>query len=137
MSMQITNQADYALRAMLFVARLGPGKHAPSNLIADKMDMSRMFLSRINAQLSNAGLITTRRGALGGIMLAKDPTEITVYDIVSAIDGPLNMIRCTKDPSCCSFGDNCPLRGFWYETENILVNRLKSTTLADLVGKSV
>ncbi|HSN94714.1 MAG TPA: Rrf2 family transcriptional regulator [Anaerolineaceae bacterium] len=137
MSMQITNQADYALRAMLYVARLGPGQHAPSNVIADKMDMSRMFLSRINAQLSNAGLITTRRGASGGIMLAKDPTEITIYDVVSAIDGPLNMIRCTKDPGCCSLGEDCPLRCFWFETENLLVTQLKSTTLADLVGKIV
>ena len=134
--MQITNQADYALRAMLFVARLGPGQVAPSHTIADQMDMSRMFLSRINAQLSNAGLITTRRGALGGIMLAKGPSEITVYDVVSAIDGPLNMIRCTKDPGCCSLGNHCPLLDFWCETEVLLINRLKSTTLADLVAKS-
>jgi Rrf2 family protein len=136
MSMQITNQADYALRAMLFIARLDPGQHAPSNVIADRMDMSRMFLSRINAQLSNAGLINTRRGALGGIMLAKDPTEITVYDIVSAIDGPVNMIRCTKDPSSCSLGEHCPMLGFWRETEDILVKQLKGTTLADLIKKS-
>jgi Rrf2 family protein len=135
MSMQITNQADYALRAMLFIARLGPGQHAPSNIIAEKMDMSRMFLSRINAQLSNAGLITTRRGALGGIMLAKDPAEISIYDIVSAIDGPVNMIRCTKDPNCCSLGEHCPLLGFWRETEDGMVTRLRSTTLADLVSK--
>ena len=135
MSMQITNQADYALRAMLYIARLGPGQYAPSNLIADKMDMSRMFLSRINAQLSNAGLITTRRGALGGIMLAKDPAEITIYDVVSAIDGPVNMIRCTKDPGCCSLSEHCPLLSFWRETEDSMIEKLKGTTLADLVSK--
>lgn len=135
MSMQITNQADYALRAMLYIARLGPGQHAPSNVIADKMDMSRMFLSRINAQLSNAGLITTRRGALGGIMLAKDPSEITVYDVVAAIDGPVNMIRCTKDPGCCSLGDHCPLLGFWRDSEDMMIKQLQGTTLADMVAK--
>ena len=135
MSMQITNQADYALRAMLFIARLGPGQVAPSNLIADQMDMSRMFLSRINSQLSNAGLIATRRGALGGIMLAKDPAEITVYDVVSAIDGPLNLIRCTKDPSCCSLGEHCTLLDFWCKTETLLVTRLKNTTIADLAAR--
>ena len=84
MSMQITNQADYALRALLFVARLGPGKQAPSNVIAEEMHMSRMFLSRINSQLSNAGLISTRRGARGGISLAKAPSEISIYDVVTA-----------------------------------------------------
>jgi len=136
MPMQITNQADYALRAMLYIARLGPGQYAPSNVIADKMDMSRMFLSRINAQLSNAGLINTRRGASGGIMLAKDPSEITVYDIVSAIDGPLNMIRCTKDPNCCSLGEHCPLRDFWTNTEDLMVKQLSGTTLADLILKN-
>ncbi len=136
MSMQITNQADYALRAMLFVARLEPGQVAPSNLIADQMDMSRMFLSRINSQLSNAGLITTRRGALGGIMLAKDPAEITVYDVVSAIDGPINLIRCTTDPSCCSLGEHCPLLDFWCRTESLMITQLKTTTLADLAARS-
>ncbi|MEA4811451.1 MAG: Rrf2 family transcriptional regulator [Anaerolineaceae bacterium] len=136
MPMQITNQADYALRAMLYIARLGPGQHAPSNIIADKMDMSRMFLSRINAQLSNAGLITTRRGALGGIMLAKDPAEISIYDIVTAIDGPVNMIRCTKDPGCCSLGENCPLRTFWQDTEQMMIKQLKNTTLQALIAES-
>jgi len=136
MPMQITNQADYALRAMLYIARLGPGQYAPSNVIADKMDMSRMFLSRINAQLSNAGLINTRRGASGGIMLAKDPAEISVYDVVSAIDGPLNMIRCTKDPGCCSLGNTCPLHDFWCDTENMIIKKLRGTTIADLVEKS-
>jgi len=135
MSMQITNQADYALRAMLFIARLGPGEHAVSSVIADTMHMSRMFLSRINAHLNNAGLIRTRRGAQGGILLARDPSEITVYDVISAIDGPINMIRCTKDPGCCSLKTNCPLRIFWNETENLLIQKLKSTTLADLVEK--
>ena len=61
MSLQITNQADYALRAMLYLARLGFGKKAPSNVIAEEMNMSRIFLSRINTQLVNARLITTWR----------------------------------------------------------------------------
>ncbi|MEN6530964.1 MAG: Rrf2 family transcriptional regulator, partial [Anaerolineaceae bacterium] len=67
MSLQITNQADYALRAMLYLARLGFGKRASSNVIAEEMNMSRIFLSRINTQLVQARLIATWRGARGGV----------------------------------------------------------------------
>jgi Rrf2 family iron-sulfur cluster assembly transcriptional regulator len=133
MSMQITNQADYAMRALLFIAQLGPGKQAPSNVIAEEMQMSRLFLSRINSQLSNAGLISTRRGARGGISLAKDPAEISIYDIIVAIDGPVHLIQCTRDPNCCGLYDECTLKNFWVETENLLVNHLKSTTLAQML----
>jgi Rrf2 family protein len=133
MSMQITNQADYALRALLFVARLGPGKQAPSNVIAEEMHMSRMFLSRINSQLSNAGLISTRRGARGGISLAKAPSEITIYDVVTAIDGPIGLIQCTRDPNCCTLCEECTLRTFWLGTEQMLINHLKNSTLEQML----
>jgi Rrf2 family protein len=83
MSLQITNQADYALRAMLYLARLGYGKRAPSNVIAEEMSMSRIFLSRINTQLVNARLITTWRGAHGGVSLTRPPSEISVYDVLT------------------------------------------------------
>ncbi|MGI6251604.1 MAG: RrF2 family transcriptional regulator [Anaerolineaceae bacterium] len=137
MGLQITNQADYATRAMLFIARLGPGKLVPSNIIAEEMHMSRMFLSRINSHLSKAGLIRTRRGARGGISLAKDPSEISVFDIVTAIDGPIHLIHCTKDPDCCNFGENCPLQRFWLDSEEVLVQKLKNTSLAELAAVSL
>ena len=134
MSLQITNQADYALRAMLYLARLGFGKKAPSNVIAEEMNMSRIFLSRINTQLVNARLISTWRGARGGVALTRPPSEISVYDILTAVDGPIRLVGCLEDPDCCPFAGTCPLHKFWIRTEEVLINQLKSTTLQDLIA---
>ncbi len=53
-------------------------------------------------------MIKTRRGARGGITLAKSPAEISMYDIVTTIDGKINLIHCTEDPEACSLADACP-----------------------------
>jgi Rrf2 family protein len=134
MSLQITNQADYALRAMLYLARLGFGKKAPSNIIAEEMNMSRIFLSRINTQLVNALLITTWRGARGGIALTRPASEISVYDVLTSVDGPIRLVGCLEDPNCCKFSGTCPLHKFWIRTEEVLIDQLKSTTLQDLIA---
>lgn len=134
MSLQITNQADYAIRAMLYLARLGFGKRAPSNVIAEEMNMSRIFLSRINTQLVNARLITTWRGARGGIALTRPASEISVYDILTAVDGPIRLVGCIEDPECCKFSGTCPVHKFWIRTEQVLIDQLKGTTLQDLVA---
>ncbi len=134
MSLQITNQADYALRAMLYLARLGFGKRAPSNVIAEEMNMSRIFLSRINTQLVNARLITTWRGARGGIALTRPASEISVFDVLTAVDGPIRLVGCIEDPECCKFSGTCPLHKFWIRTEQVLTEQLKGTTLQDLIA---
>jgi len=133
MSLQITNQADYALRAMLYLARLGYGKRAQSNVIAEEMSMSRIFLSRINTQLVNARLITTWRGAHGGVALTRPPAEISVYDVLTAVEGPIRLVGCIEDPECCPFSDTCPLHRFWIQTEGVLIDQLKGTSLQDLI----
>ena len=137
MSLQITNQADYALRAMLYLARLGFGKKAPSNVIAEEMNMSRIFLSRINTQLVNARLISTWRGARGGVALTRPPSEISVYEVLTAVDGPIRLVGCLEDPDCCKFSGTCPLHKFWIRTEEVLTNQLKSTSLQDLIADEV
>jgi Rrf2 family protein len=134
--MQITNQADYALRSMLYIAQYAENQLIPSNKIAEVMQISRIFLSRINSQLVNAGLIRTRRGARGGVMLAKPAADISVYDIVTTIDGPITLIDCIADPETCLLSPDCPYRTFWEETQNALVARMKAVSLQDMLANS-
>ena len=136
MAMQITNQADYALRSMIYIAQNGHNRLTPSNVIAEEMQISRIFLSRINSELVGAGLIKTRRGARGGIMLAKSPAEISIYDIVTTIDGRINLIHCTEDPESCPLTDTCPYLKFWSETEALIIAKLKSTSLQDMLDQA-
>jgi len=126
--MQITRQADYALRAMLFLARLESGQRAATSQIAKEMKIPASFLAKIISQLSIAGLIQTSRGAHGGVKLARQPHEVSLLDVVEAIDGPITLNECTQDPSVCAFGDNCPLREVWCEAQAELVYKLRDET---------
>ena len=132
--MQITRQADYALRAMLYLARLDPQKErAATSKIAEKMEIPPSFLAKIISQLSIAGLIHTSRGARGGVSLAREPENISLLDVVEAIDGPITLNECTSNPSVCTFGDNCPIHEVWCDVKADLVRRLRASTFEKLI----
>lgn len=131
--MQITRQADYALRAMLYLAWLEPNQRAATSQIADFQQIPSSFLAKIISQLSIAGLINTSRGARGGVSLARKPEEISLLEVVEAIDGPITLNECTKDPSICAFGNSCPIYDVWCETRAEMANRLREATFDKLV----
>lgn len=130
--MQITRQADYALRAMYYLSKLDPNERAATSLIAEEQKIPPSFLAKIISQLSIAGLIHTSRGARGGVSLARTPENISILEVVEAIDGPLALNECTHTVDGCPFGEDCPLRPVWCEVQVDLVNRLRKTTFASL-----
>jgi len=132
--MQITRQADYALRAMIFLAQMEPNQRAATNQIADVQSIPPSFLAKIISQLSIAGLIHTSRGARGGVSLARPPEEISILEVVEAIDGPISLNECTQNPSACPFGDTCPLHELWCTTQAELVDKLRGTSFAKFVN---
>ena len=133
--MQITRQADYALRAMLYLAREYPKKdeRAATSKIADEQEIPASFLAKIISQLSIAGLIQTSRGAKGGVRLARKPEDISLLDVVEAIDGPITLNECVPDPSVCAFGDNCPIHDIFFDAQAQLVRNLKAATFDKLL----
>ena len=134
--MQITRQADYALRAMIYLAKLDPTQRAATSQIAEEQRIPPSFLAKIISQLSIAGLIHTSRGARGGVSMARSPEEVSVLEVVEAIDGPISLNDCTGDPSACPFGEDCPLRPLWCETQAELIDRLRKTNFARFVSVS-
>jgi len=128
--MQITRQADYALRAIIYLAKLEEGEKASTREIAETQKIPPSFLAKIVSQLSIAGLIQTSRGARGGITLAKTPGEISILHVVEAIDGPVLLNACTSSAHVCPFGQNCPMHEIWCETRELLVEKLSSATFA-------
>jgi Rrf2 family protein len=135
-TMQITRQADYAIRAVLYVSKLGSNQRAATKQIAQEQHIPASFLAKIISQLSIAGLLQTTRGARGGVMLAKAPEAITVLDVVEAIDGPIALNECVNDENACHFGQDCPLRPVWCDAQDDLVKRLKGTNFAHLISLS-
>lgn len=134
--MQITRQADYAVRAMLYLARRGQTERAATSQVAEEQHIPPSFLAKIISQLSIAGLLHTSRGARGGVTLAREPRDITLLEVIEAIDGPIRLNECVGDSSACTFDEQCPLRPVWCEAQSELVTRLKGTNFAQLVTQS-
>ncbi len=132
--MQITRQADYALRAMIYLALLDPSQRASTSQIAEQQHIPPSFLAKIISQLSIAGLIHTSRGARGGVSLARNPHEITVLDVVEAIDGPIALNMCTNAGTTdCPLGPNCVLHSVWADAQANLVARLRQATFGQII----
>ena len=132
--MEITRQADYALRAMLFLAKLGPDRHAATSIIATDRKIPLSFLAKIISQLSIAGLIHTSRGAHGGVSIARTPSEISLLEVVEAIDGPISLNECVVNSKSCDFNGDCPLHQVWCDTQQTLVHKLRATTFEEVVS---
>jgi Rrf2 family protein len=128
--MQITRQADYAVRAVYYLTTLGSESRAATSQIAEEQHIPPSFLAKIISQLSVAGLLHTSRGARGGVSLARDPEKISLLDVVEAIDGPILLNECVNDTSACTFSDDCPMRPVWCEAQQDLVARLRATNFS-------
>ena len=133
--MQITRQADYAVRAVLHLARTGNTERAATSTIAKEQNIPPSFLAKIISQLSIAGLLHTSRGARGGVTLAREPKDITLLEVVEAIDGPIQLNECVQGNGSCPFEDNCPIRIVWCDTQEQLVTRLRATSFGDLLAQ--
>ena len=131
--MQITRQADYAVRAVLYLAELGTGNRAATSKIAEAKHIPPSFLAKIVSQLSIAGLLHTSRGARGGVTLARDPEKITLLEVVEAIDGPIRLNECAHSDGMCTFTDDCPLVSIWQDAQSDLVTRLGNANFAQFL----
>ncbi len=130
--MQITKQADYALRAIVYLVRLEKDEKASTSKIANAQKIPPSFLAKIVSQLSIAGLIHTSRGARGGGSLAKNPEDISIFDVIQAIDGPVILNECTENPDACPFHKSCPMFKIWCETRELLINKLSGATFSSV-----
>ncbi len=131
--MTITNQANYALRAMTFLAKTNDNKWVSSDIIAKEMAIPRMFLSRINMLLVKAGLIISRRGAGGGVKLAKEPDQISVYDVISAIDGPIIIDKSLGNSENHDFPMADQFKSFFQSAQALVEGKLTQTSLEKLI----
>lgn len=132
--MQITRQADYALRTILYLSQLEPTQRAATRVIAEEKRIPLSFLAKIISQLSIAGLINTSRGARGGVSLARLPGDISILEVVEAIDGPIKLNECTINKDTCPFGDDCLLRPMWCEIRKVLIDRLSNMSFEQFVS---
>jgi Rrf2 family protein len=134
--LEITRQADYALRAAIAVARMPYGERAPTATIAAEQKIPLPFLAKIVSQLVVRGVLEATRGASGGVSLARPAENITMLEVIEAIDGPITINRCTRDSSVCELSVTCPACEVFTEAQEALVERLTNTTLRQLISRA-
>jgi Rrf2 family protein len=138
----LTNKGKYGLKAMVHLAGADRAAPVPVGVIAAENDIPRKFLDAILADLRHAGLLHSRKGPAGGYALARPASEITLGDIVRALDGPLAPIGCasrTAYRACADCGDvaACPVRLAMLEVRDAMSAVLDRRTLAELRGRTL
>ena len=132
--MKISTKGRYALRLMLDLAYNHTGSFIPIKNISQRQDISDKYLEQIITQLSRAGLVKSARGAQGGYMLAKEPQEYTVGEILRLLEGNLAPVACVDDSKeDCTRADGCVTMEVWREIKDAVNKVVDNITLADLV----
>jgi Rrf2 family protein len=132
--MEISRRTDYGIRVIVDLATLPKGFRASTSEIAERQNIPAPFLAKIISQLSLSGLVSTYRGSGGGVSLARPATEISLLEVIEALDGPLRLNRCAIEPESCPRTGHCPVHPIWAKAQTNLASLLSSTTFDDLDG---
>jgi Rrf2 family protein len=133
--MKLSTRVRYAVRAVIDLGVNSQGNLVLLKDIAKRQEVSVKYLENIFASLRNAGIVKGIRGAKGGYMLTRNPKEITIYDIVFAMQGFISPIGCTDSSCACSRAESCDSRIIWKEVTGAITDVLNKFNLADLIEK--
>jgi len=129
----ITRKADYGARVVLHLARLQPGAWTTAQVIAQEESIPGRLIRHVVSSLASAGLILTRRGRGGGLRLARDAAEVSLLEVVEAIDGPLRLNICVGDDAeGCVLEGKCSVHEAWVRAQEVLEEQLSQETFDKL-----
>jgi Rrf2 family protein len=131
---RVSAKTDYALRAALELAAAPDDKPVKGERIATAQAIPLRFLENILMQLRHAGLVESRRGADGGYRLGRPAAEVTLADVIRAIDGPLAGVSGSRPETLDFTGVAEPMRDVWIAVRASLRGVLEGVTLADVVA---
>ena len=132
---RLTRAGEYAIRGMIYLAQQTPDDLTLIADIAKAEKVSGSFLAKIFQTLSKAGLVESQRGAAGGVSLGRAPDQISLKDIVEAVEGPLALNRCLEADDPCEKAADCPLASVWREAQERLLAVLEAATLDKYNGR--
>ena len=131
--MKLSTRSRYGTRLVLDMARHYNQGPIRLNDIARRQDISIKYLEHLIRPLKKAAYVKSVRGPKGGHYLATPPEEISVGDIVSILEGGIELTACTIDPQVCERSDECATRFVWYEATQAMYQRLAQITISDLL----
>jgi len=130
--MQLTREGDYGIRSVLYLARQPYKKISFVTEISDEYKIPRSFLAKILQKLVKAKIVRSYRGVKGGFSLARQAKEISVLDVLEAIEGRLSLNVCLADKKKCDFSRHCPIHSVWANVQAKVTDVLRKSTFDDL-----
>jgi Rrf2 family protein len=128
-----TRRTDYAIRALIFIEN-ADAPPVKANAVGKAMGIPTGFLQQVLRELLGAGIVTSRPGPSGGFTLARPADQITVLQIVEAMEGPLRTSECALRGGPCHWDDVCALHRVWSSARGALCEQLDEATLAEVAA---
>src|SRR5206468_8888456 len=130
--LRLSKKADYALMAMKHLALRGDRGSSSAREIAGLYDIPIELMAKVLQRLVRRGLLASQQGTRGGYQLARKPTQISVADVIEAIDGPLTVTACSSEASRCDQFDKCNVRDPLWKVRERILSALGECTIAEL-----
>lgn len=128
----LSKSCEYGLRASLYLASLDHDGYVSIGTISEELDISFPFLTKIFQKLNDAGLLDSQRGPKGGVALTKPADQVSLYEIVVAIDGDDLFSECVLGLPNCGDAKPCPLHDEWAEKRSDVETMFRNATLKEL-----
>ena len=134
---RLSKGTDYGIRILAHLARRArdEGDAAPHNAreVAEDLALPTPMVSKVMKSLARAGVLESLRGSKGGFRLGAAPEELSVADMIAALEGPVALTECTLGPSLCAHEASCSVQEPWNVINRTVQNTLATITLSDLI----
>lgn len=134
MLFKLSRKGDYGLVLALALAAKNSQSPVSLSKISKDYNLPQNFVARLANSLKRSGILKSKEGFRGGYLLAREPEEITLFEILDALEGPLSPYVCCSEGSC-RLNSACPSKGSWADIRQDLTASLKRKTLKDLLGQ--
>jgi len=131
--LRLTKKADYGLMALKFLAERADIPSLSAKDIAEAYGIPPQLLAKILQRLTKTGLLRSHAGTNGGYALSRPPSEITAFEVIGAIDGPLFITSCATGPRGCDLTDSCTIKEPLARVNETISSVLKNIHISDLV----
>lgn len=134
--LRVTRLTDYATLLLTVLAATPDAVHSATAL-AERTHLELSTVSKVLKSLAHGGLVEGLRGVNGGYRMARSPQAISLFEIVEAIEGPLEMTECSGDHSRCEHEPHCSVAPHWRQVNDLIADALRGMTLAQMLGPPV
>ncbi len=130
--MQLPTSIEYAIHGLIVLARSARGQGMLLNDIAESAQVPESYLRKVFQQLARYGIVMSQRGARGGYVLDRSPEDITLKEVVRALDGSRPLYNCISRERSCGITQNCPIKHAFEEARQKMYDALEKTSIGDL-----